>query len=208
MGKFLGGTGEVAVKDNQLTPFLDPARLRVTTLNVDTSTLNEGYRRAVRKLLRILSIMGLLFLMQDHQQSIGENLQTAARTGGGQAKQRLEVFGIFDGLIGVTKDGKPVPLFSGGIGRPPGSTVYGEGITAGEIDAYVSKHLERRAEFDRIDIIIECEDRDLIVVQYHERYMEQLKGAATLLRSAAEDVDGKSFADCLRVTADAFVAGD
>ena len=179
---------EVELKVANFSEFLDSGSTRTIVFDVDTSSLDEGYRNAIPKILKALGIIDKIFLMQDHPQSveIKEKLLRAAENGSEDAAISLEVFGIFNSPLGVSRTNKPVALFQGISPRPPGGTVYTEGITAEEIEAFLQKHPESRESFDKINTAIERDGNGgLMAVPYEEKYREQLAETSALLKSAA-----------------------
>ncbi len=189
--------------------YLAPEKLRVHVFEPDISGLEEGYRKALPKLLMAIGIVDDIFLVQDHPDSLSiKNLLLRESERSEDAADALRVFRIFNGPEGITYSNEIVPLFSGVRPRPEGGTVYTDGITAQELDSYLAKHPEKAAEFNKTNTIIRRAGKGFNAVPYESEYREQLGQAASLLIDAANDVPSASFAKYLRSRAQALVSGD
>jgi hypothetical protein len=90
----------------------------------------------------------------------------------------------------------------------PGRGLYPAGITREEIDGYIAKHPEKKAELYSPFTVVKRRGSDLIGVPYHVEYKLWLDRAATALRAAAALSPDKSFASFLRLRADALLTDD
>jgi len=97
------------------------------------------------------------------------------------------------------------------VGNDPfylGRALYPAGITRDEIDAYVAKHPEKKAEIYSPYTVVKRQGGDLIGVPYHVEYKQWLEPAAKALRDAAALSTDKAFANFLRLRADALLTDD
>ena len=90
----------------------------------------------------------------------------------------------------------------------PGHALYPAGITRAEIEAYVAKHPEKKAQIYNPYTVVKRQGAELIGVPYHVEYKTWLTGAAKALREAADLSPDKAFANFLRLRADALLTDD
>jgi hypothetical protein len=90
----------------------------------------------------------------------------------------------------------------------PGHALYPAGITRQEIEAYVAKHPEKKAQIYSPFTVVKRQGAELIGVPYHVEYKPWLTGAATALREAAALSPDKAFAGFLRLRAEALLTDD
>src|SRR5579884_4084048 len=90
----------------------------------------------------------------------------------------------------------------------PGHALYPAGITREEIEAYVAKHPEKKAQIYSPYTVVKRQGTELIGVPYHVEYKPWLTGAANALRQAAALSADKAFANFLRLRADALLTDD
>src|SRR5262249_14083108 len=93
-------------------------------------------------------------------------------------------------------------------GFPPGRALYPGGLTRQEIEAYVAKHPEKKAQIYSPYTVIKRQGDDLVAVPYHVEYAQWLKPAAAALREAAALSTDSAFANFLRLRADALLTDD
>src|SRR5262252_1732451 len=98
--------------------------------------------------------------------------------------------------------------FIGSDSFSPGRAMYPAGITRAEIEAYVAKHPESKAQIYSPFTVIKRQGAELIAVPYHVEYKTLLTGAATALREAAALSPDKAFANFLRLRAEALLTDD
>src|SRR5581483_802076 len=90
----------------------------------------------------------------------------------------------------------------------PGHALYPAGITRQEIEAYVAKHPEKKAQIYSPYTVIKREGAQLVAVPYHVEYKPWLTSAATAIREAAALSPDKAFANFLRLRAEALLTDD
>jgi hypothetical protein len=90
----------------------------------------------------------------------------------------------------------------------PGHALYPAGITRQEIEAYVAKHPEKKAQIYSPYTVVKRQGAELIGVPYHVEYKPWLTGAANALKAAAVLSPDKAFANFLRLRAEALLTDD
>jgi Peptidase family M49 len=90
----------------------------------------------------------------------------------------------------------------------PGHSLYPAGITRPEIEAYVAKHPEKKAQIYSPYTVVKRQGGELIAVPYRVEYKPWLAGAAAALREAATLSPDKAFAGFLRLRAEALLTDD
>ncbi len=75
----------------------------------------------------------------------------------------------------------------------PGHSLYPAGITRQEIEAYVAKHPEKKAQIYSPFTVVKRQGGELVGVPYHIEYKPWLAGAAKALREAAALSPDKAF---------------
>ena len=90
------------------------------------------------------------------------------------------------------------------VGRepmPPGHTLYPQGITRAEIEAYAEAHpVERTAIYGERTIVVR-DGKKLSTIPYHVAYKQFLSPAARALEEASELSDDPAFARFLKLRA-------
>ena len=90
----------------------------------------------------------------------------------------------------------------------PGHALYPAGITRQEIEAYVAKHPEKKAQIYSPFTVVKRQGGELVGVPYHIEYKPWLLGAAKALREAAALSPDKAFANFLQLRAEALLTDD
>jgi hypothetical protein len=90
----------------------------------------------------------------------------------------------------------------------PGRALYPRGVTRQEIEAYVARHPEKKAQIYDPHTVIKRQGKEFIAVPYHIEYKQWLAPAATALREAAALSPDKAFANFLRLRAQALLTDD
>jgi Peptidase family M49 len=90
----------------------------------------------------------------------------------------------------------------------PGRALFPAGLTREEIEAYVVKHPEKKAQIYSPYTVIKRQGGELVAVPYHVEYKPWLTGAAAALREAAALSPDKAFASFLRLRAEAMLTDD
>jgi hypothetical protein len=120
--------------------------------------------------------------------------------------QKIRRFLMINGSrYDLLEDNKP---FIGSDPFLPGHALYPAGITRQEIEAYVARHPEKKAQIYSPYTVVKRQGTELIGVPYHVEYKPWLTGAANALRQAAALSPDKAFANFLRLRADALLTDD
>src|SRR3954465_11256513 len=90
----------------------------------------------------------------------------------------------------------------------PGRGFYPRGLTKKEIEEYLQKHPEKRAEIYSPTTVVERRGEELVGVPYHVAYKPFLDKAAKALREAAALTPDKDFSAFLKLRADALLSDD
>jgi len=98
--------------------------------------------------------------------------------------------------------------FVGKAPMPPGHTLYPEGITREEIEAYVRSHPEAKKEIYGERTVVVRINGALQGIPYHDAYREFLEPAARALSEAAGFSDDPAFARFLQLRAQALTSDD
>jgi hypothetical protein len=97
------------------------------------------------------------------------------------------------------------------VGSDPffsGHSLYPTGITRQEIETYVAKHPEKKAQIYSPFTVVKRQGAELVAVPYHVEYKPWLTGAGAALREAAKLSPDPAFANFLRLRADALLTDD
>ena len=97
------------------------------------------------------------------------------------------------------------------VGRepmPPGHTLYPQGITRAEIEAYAEAHPEERTAIYGERTIVVRDGTKLSTIPYHVAYKQFLDPAARALEEASELSDDPAFARFLKLRAGALLSDD
>ena len=164
-------------------------------LTADLSQLSEDQLQMIRLLIDASTIMDDLFWQQAYA---GDREALLNSVDDPQVRQFIEInYGPWDRL----NDNQ---AFLTGFGEKPAGANY--------YPADMSKAEFEQAEFaGKIDLytLVRCNDAgELYAVPYNEAYAEQLTAAAELLRKAADFAESESFANYLRLRADAFESNE
>lgn len=98
--------------------------------------------------------------------------------------------------------------FVGTTPTPPGRGFYPQGLTRDQIEKYVKDHPEKRDEIYSSTTVVRWHGDQLEGLPYHIAYRSFLEPAAKYLREAAVLSGDQSFADFLRLRADALLTDD
>ena len=105
----------------------------------------------------------------------------------------------------LLEENKP---FVGNDTFDPGRALYPPGITREEIEAYVATHPEKKAEIYSPFTVVKRQGDGLAGVPYHVEYRQWLEAASAALKEAAALSTDKTFANYLRLRADALLTDD
>jgi len=165
------------------------------TLTSDLSHLSANQHAMLLKFIEAAQIMDDLFW----RQAYGDDYQQWLASIGVAAERRYAElnYGPWDRL----NDNEP---FMAGVGeKPAGARLYPADMTREEFEAADLPGKDGLYSFIRRD-----ETGELIVVPYHVAFAEELERAAELLRESAELAEDESFANYLRLRADALVTDE
>jgi hypothetical protein len=98
--------------------------------------------------------------------------------------------------------------FVGMSTMPPGHALYPPDLTRTQLEAYVTRHPEKRSEIYNPYTIVRHVGADLAGRWYHDEFKPFVTGAATALRKAASLSPDPRFANFLRLRADALFTDD
>ena len=98
--------------------------------------------------------------------------------------------------------------FVGTTPMPPGHGFYPQGLTRDQIEHYLKDHPDKRAEIYSPTTVVRWHGTDLEGLPYHIAYRSFLEKAADDLRAAAEVSPDATFANYLRLRADALLSDD
>jgi Peptidase family M49 len=90
----------------------------------------------------------------------------------------------------------------------PGRAIYPAGITRAEIEAYVAKHPDSKAQIYSPYTVIKRQGAELVAVPYRVEYRPWLAAAASSLREAAALSTDQAFSNFLRLRAEALLTDD
>ena len=179
-------------------------RFALTPLQVDTSALSAGDKRALVKLIDAARVVNHLFMQQlwSGDLALYQKLQQD-RSALGQA--RLHYFWINKGPWSEIDEQK---AFLPGVPakKPAGANFYPEDMTKEEFEAWVSKLYPQAREYAEgfFSVIRRDSDKKLQKVPYSDEYKVDLARAGRLLREAAALTDNASLKKFLTTRADAF----
>jgi hypothetical protein len=179
-------------------------RFAPTPLQVDTSALSTGDKRALVKLIEAARVLDHLFMQQlwSGDLSLYQELRHD-RSALGQA--RLHYFLINKGPWSEIDEYKAfLPAVPGK--KPAGANFYPEGMTKDEFESWVRKLSPQAREHAEgfFSVIRRDADQNLREVPYSDEYRVDLARAGWLLREAAALTDNASLKTFLTTRADAF----
>ncbi|HEX7046506.1 MAG TPA: Zn-dependent hydrolase [Gammaproteobacteria bacterium] len=166
------------------------------TLSADLSGLSENQKAVIAKLIEASKVMDELFWMQAY----GDREALLRAIEDPTVRRFAEInYGPWDRLANE----KP---FVEGVGEKPlGANFYPEDMTREEFDAW-----EQPGKTGQYSVVRRGPqgEGELILIPYHDLYSVQLNRAATLLREAADLAEIESFANYLRLRADALLTDE
>jgi hypothetical protein len=167
----------------------------VVPLKADLSHLDENTRRMVAKLVQAADIMNELAWRQSWD---GDRAALLAQAPDDATRELVSInFGPWDRL------NEDTPFIDGIKPRPPGGPFYPIDMSKEEFESADLPDKKSNYTLLRRDAA-----GKLITVPYHVEYKAELERTAALLREAAELSGDKSFADYLRMRADALLSDD
>jgi hypothetical protein len=180
------------------------AKFKLVPMPFSVSGLNEAERKMVTKLVDASLFLDGIYW----RQSDPKGLELYKRLLGCNQvmNQKIRRFLMINGSrYDLLENNKP---FVGSDPFLPGHALYPAGITREEIEAYVAKHPEKKAQIYSPYTVVKRQGAELIGVPYHVEYKPWLTGAANALKAAAALSPDKAFANFLRLRAEALLTDD
>ncbi len=180
------------------------ARFAATPLQVDTSLLSAGDKKALAKLIEAAHVLNHLFMQQlwSGNLALYQKLQQDKSPLG---RARLHYFWINKGPWSEIDEHK---AFLPGVPakKPAGANFYPEDMTKEEFEGWVNKlYPESKAYAEGFFTVVRRgADKKLKTVPYSEEYKPDLDRAGKLLREAAALTDNATLKKFLTTRADAF----
>ncbi|HKD14163.1 MAG TPA: Zn-dependent hydrolase [Candidatus Angelobacter sp.] len=180
------------------------AKFKQVKMPFNTAGLSAKERKMVLKLVDAAQNLESIYWRQSDPKAL--DLYRRLEGCAGHQEQSLRRFLMINGSrYDLLEENKP---FVGNDPFYPGRALYPAGITRDEIEAYVAKHPEKKAEIYSPYTVVKRQDDDLIGVPYHVEYKQWLEPAAKALREAAALSTDQAFANFLRLRADALLTDD
>ena len=184
------------------------ARFIPTAITGDLSTLSDGDRRALQKLVEASKLIDSMYLRQVWSGNIAL-LNRLQADHSAEGEERLHEFRINMGPWSKLDHDKP---FVAGVPdpKPEGANYYPEDMTKKEFTDWVDGLPEPEKEKAKgfFYTIRRNKEGKLTIVPYSEEYKDLLEPAARLLKEAASLTDNASLQKFLSTRADAFLSND
>jgi hypothetical protein len=180
------------------------ARFKLVSMPFSVNGLGDAEKKMVYKLVEASQFLESIYW----RQSDPKGLELYKRLLGCNQvmNQKIRRFLLINGSrYDLLENNKP---FVGSDPFPPGRALYPVGLTRQEIETYVAKHPEKKAQIYSPYTVIKRQGSELVAVPYHVEYKPWLTGAAAALREAATLSPDKAFAAFLRLRADALLTDD
>ncbi|GAB3377846.1 dipeptidyl-peptidase 3 family protein [Lysobacter fragariae] len=167
----------------------------VVPLKADLSRFDDNTRHMIAKLVQAADIMNELAWKQSWD---GDRAALLAQAPDDATRQLVDInFGPWDRL------NEDTPFIKGIKPRPPGGPFYPVDMTKEEFEA--ADLADKKSNYT---LLRRDDAGKLTVVPYHVAYKAELERTAALLRDAATLSGDKSFADYLKMRADALLSDD
>ena len=199
------GCNKPAQPESSLAPKIK--RFVPTTITADTSSLSQGDRAALAKLIECTKILDDLYLRQEWSgnEELRPKLQANTSVDG---QEILHYYNINMGPWSILDHDSA--FISGVPPRPAGANYYPADMTKEEFNSWLTKlpDAEKKRATGFFTVIRRDAAGNLTMVPYNQEYGAQLESAAGLLRNAAALTDNASLRDFLLKRADAFLTND
>ncbi len=184
-----GGSSAVATADIEIPTSSRYDIYEPFTLTADLSHLSDDQRQMLKLLIQASEIMDELFWLQAYGESapLLDSIEDPA-----QRRFAAINYGPWDRLDGDK------PFVEGVADKPAGARFYPEDMSKEEFESW-----EKPGKDGLYTLVERDEDGALKLVPYSDAYASQLQAAAALLREAAGLARVESFANYLRLRADA-----
>ena len=180
------------------------AKFKLVSMPFSVNGLNDAERKMVYKLVEASQFLESIYWRQGDPK--GLELYKRLLGCNQVMNQKIRRFLMINGSrFDLLENNK---AFVGSDPFLPGHTIYPAGITREEIEAYVAKHPEKKAQIYSPYTVIKRQGAELVAVPYHIEYKPWLTGAAAALRQAAALSPDKAFANFLHLRADALLTDD
>jgi hypothetical protein len=183
------------------------ARFAPVPLQVDTSSLSNGDKKALVKLIEAARAVDDLFLTQywSGNQKTHAELQ---RDNSALGRARLEYFWLNKSPWSALDE--HVAFLPGVPARKPaGANFYPEDMAKAEFESWVkSLSAEQKKDAEGFFTTVRRRSGTLQPIRYSKEYATELKRMAALLRDAAKLTDNQTLARYLFARADAFLSDD
>src|SRR6476469_7467536 len=179
-------------------------KFKLVSMPFSVHGLSENERKMVYKLVEASQFLESIYW----RQSDPKGLELYKRLLGCNQvmNQKIRRFLMINGSrYDLLENQKP---FIGSDPFLPGHSLYPAGITRQEIEAYVAKHPEKKAQIYSPFTVVKRQGGELVGVPYHVEYKPWLAGAAKALREAAALSPDKAFAGFLQLRAEALLTDD
>ena len=180
-------------------------KFALTPLAADQSSLSDGDRQVLGKLVAAARHMDAIFLLQAWQGNpeMKRALDGLEGEAGEAARAYFAInFGPWDRL----EEREP---FLGAQTHPVGAGYYPENLTKEEFEQWVKDHPGDKDAFESLTTLIRrASGGGLEAIPYSTAYKAHLEPAAALLREAAALTDNESLRRFLELRADAFFTND
>ncbi|HEX6930185.1 MAG TPA: Zn-dependent hydrolase [Gammaproteobacteria bacterium] len=164
------------------------------TLTADLSGLSDNQKAVIVKLVEASKVMEELFWLQAYgdREALLKSIEDPT------VRRFAEInYGPWDRLANE----RP---FVDGVGEKPlGANFYPEDMTREEFEAW-----EQPGKAGQYSVVRRDPEGNLVLIPYHDLYNVQLERAAALLREAADLAEIESFANYLRLRADALLTDE
>jgi hypothetical protein len=180
------------------------AKFKLVSMSFSVQGLSDPERKMVYKLVEAAQFLESIYW----RQSDPKGLELYKRLLGCNQvmNQKIRRFLMINGSrYDLLESNRP---FVGSDPFSPGRALYPAGITRQEIEAYVARRPEKKAQIYSPYTVVKRQGAELVAVPYHVEYRPWLAGAAAALREAAALSPDKAFANFLRLRADALLTDD
>src|SRR6266851_2866638 len=180
------------------------AKFKLVSMPFSVVGLSDPERKMVYKLVDASRQLDLIYWHQSDPKGL-ELLKKVSGCNQVQNQKLRRFLTINGSRYDLLEENKP---FVGNDPFPPGRNLYPAGITRAEIEAYVAKHPQKKAQIYNPYTVIKRQGTGLVAVPYHVEYRQWLLPAAKALREAAALSPDPAFANFLRLRADALLTDD
>jgi len=202
----MNGCGKKVITEKAPLSFVKAElnKLAPVALQCDLSTLSDGDRQALAKLVEAAKVIDELFLVQVNPENPQIRMELL-KSKNPDDKYYLDLFNIMFGPWDRLEHDKP---FINKKEKPLGAGFYPEDMSKEEFETFLKEHPEQKEAFEGTFTIIKREQGTLKAVPYHEAYKDLVQKVSTLLKEAADLTDDPSLKKFLTLRAQAFLTDD